>query len=466
MSIDYLHMKVADLQKLKKKRKIFIYFLERIKKYDRKYKAFIEVLQEKEAIPYGLKDNILCLGSKTTCASKLLKNFNSTYNASVVENLKKYGFEPIGKTNLDEFAMGSSTENSSFFHTKNPWNINRIPGGSSGGSAVAVASGLVPFSLGSDTGGSVRLPASMCGVIGYKPSYGLVSRYGLVSFASSFDQIGIFSRCTEDVHSVLKMISANDEKDSSKEFFLLKNLEEINLKTLKVAVPEETINYMGLDDRVKNNFFLFINDLEKKGVNINYVKIPSFKYAIATYYLLSASEASSNLARYDGIRYGERNKKNFFCEMVNKFRDEGFGIEVKRRILLGTFTLSNTSYNQYYSKALKVRNLMKKDLNKLFKEYDFIINPTSPVIAPRINEVSDPLSLYLMDYFTVMANLIGAPAISIPIKRIINMPIGLQIMSKRFSDNELLSFTNSIQELSPSFKDGFFELTKGYEENV
>ncbi len=466
MSNDYLHMKISDLRRIKEKRKVFSYFLKRVSKYNKKYNAFIEILKEKEAIPYGLKDNILCLGSKTTCGSKLLKNYNSTYNSTVVENLKKFGFEPIGKTNLDEFAMGTSTENSSFFSTKNPWDINRIPGGSSGGSSAAVASGIVPFALGSDTGGSVRLPASMCGVVGYKPSYGLISRYGLVALASSLDQIGIFTRCVEDVYSVLKMIISNDPKDSTNDFFSINNLKKVNLKKLKAVVPEEMINYSGLDEKVKNNFFLFINDLKKKGIKINYIKIPSLKYAIATYYLLASSEASSNLARYDGIRYGEKSSENNYSEMVNKYRYEGFGLEVKRRVFLGTFALSNTYYNEYYRKALKVRNVIKKELNKLFEEYDFIIIPTSPIFAPRINEVSDPLHFYLMDYYTVAANLIGAPAISIPIMRAENMPVGLQIISKRLSDSKLLNFSYTIQELSPSFKSGFFELPTECETNV
>jgi len=466
MSENFLNKKIREMECVNKKGDIFSFFLSRTKKYDEKVKAFLEVLNYKEAIPYGLKDNILCIGAKTTCGSQLLKNYNSTYDATVVENLRKYGFEPLGKTNMDEFAMGSSTENSSFFPTRNPWNTERIPGGSSGGSAAAVASGLVPFALGSDTGGSIRLPAAMCGIVGYKPSYGLVSRYGLVAFGSSLDQIGPFTRCIEDTHSVIKMIASKDEKDSTSENFEIKDLATTDLKKIRIAIPREMVDYEGLDEGVKESFYQFVEELEKNGVKINYVNIPSLKYVIATYYLIAPGEASSNLSRFDGVRYGKRNDKSNYEDMVNLFRDSGFGIEVKRRILLGTFTLSSAYYDAYYRKALKVRRIIKKEIDKIFENNDFIVNPTSPVIAPYLNQITDPLTYYLMDYYTISANLTGAPAISLPIKRVENMPVGLHIMSKRFMDNELLSFAKQIQNLSPSFKNGFFELPDGGEKYV
>ncbi len=466
MPENFLNKKIREMECINKKGNIFSFFLNRAKKYDEKIKAFLEILNYKDAIPYGLKDNILCIGTKTTCGSQLLKNYNSTYNATVVENLRKYGFEPLGKTNMDEFAMGSSTENSSFFPTRNPWDTERIPGGSSGGSAASVASGLVPFAIGSDTGGSIRLPAAMCGIVGYKPSYGLVSRYGLVAFGSSLDQIGPFTRCVEDTHSVIKMIASKDEKDSTSENFEIKDLVATDLKKIRIAIPREMVDYEGLDEGVKESFYLFIEELKKNGVKINYVNIPSLKYVIATYYLIAPGEASSNLSRYDGVRYGKRNDKSNYEDMVNMFRDSGFGIEVKRRILLGTFTLSSAYYDAYYRKALKVRRIIKNEIDKIFENNDFIINPTSPVIAPHLNQITDPLTYYLMDYYTISANLIGAPAISLPIKRVENMPVGLHIMSKRFMDNELLSFANRIQNLSPSFKNGFFELPDGGEKYV
>lgn len=433
-------------------------FYDRFNKTEEKIKAYITPLYEKAleqakkldkyndrvlfGLPIAVKDNILVEGEKTTCASKILENFVAPYNATVVERLKKAGALIVGKTNLDEFAMGSSTEYSAFFPTRNPWNLERVPGGSSGGSAATVAALSAPVSLGSDTGGSIRQPASFCGVIGIKPTYGRVSRYGLVAFASSLDQIGVFGRRTEDVALVLEVISGWDEKDStSMNVPVPKWSEEIKkeIKNLKVGVPKEFFEF-DLHPEVKEAFDEFIKELEKEGFEIREISLPYVKYAIPTYYIIAPSEASSNLARYDGVRYGYRAKdyKNI-NEMYSKTRDEGFGQEVKRRIMLGTFALSAGYYDAYYLKAQKVRRLIYEDFMKAFNEVDVIASPTTPTLPFKFGEkTQNPIEMYLSDILTVPVNLAGLPAISIPIAWKNNLPVGGQLIGKPWDETTIL----------------------------
>lgn len=433
-------------------------FYDRFKKTEEKVKAYITPLYEKAleqakkldkyddkvlfGLPIAIKDNILVEGEKTTCASKILENFVAPYDATVVERLKKAGALIVGKTNLDEFAMGSSTEYSAFFPTRNPWDLERVPGGSSGGSAATVAALSAPVSLGSDTGGSIRQPASFCGVIGIKPTYGRVSRYGLVAFASSLDQIGVFGRRTEDVALVLEVISGWDEKDStSMNVPVPKWSEEIKkeIKNLKVGIPKEFFEF-DLQPEVKEAFDEFIKELEKEGFEIKEISLPYVKYAIPTYYIIAPSEASSNLARYDGVRYGYRAKdyKNII-EMYSKTRDEGFGQEVKRRIMLGTFALSAGYYDAYYLKAQKVRRLIYEDFMKAFNEVDVIASPTTPTLPFKFGEkTQNPIEMYLSDILTVPVNLAGLPAISIPIAWKNNLPVGGQIIGKPWDETTIL----------------------------
>lgn len=433
-------------------------FYDRFNKTEEKIKAYITPLYEKAleqakkldkyndrvlfGLPIAVKDNILVEGEKTTCASKILENFVAPYDATVVERLKKAGALIVGKTNLDEFAMGSSTEYSAFFPTRNPWNLERVPGGSSGGSAATVAALSAPVSLGSDTGGSIRQPASFCGVIGIKPTYGRVSRYGLVAFASSLDQIGVFGRRTEDVALVLEVISGWDEKDStSMNVPVPKWSEEIKkeIKNLKVGVPKEFFEF-DLHPEVKEAFDEFIKELEKEGFEIREISLPYVKYAIPTYYIIAPSEASSNLARYDGVRYGYRAKdyKNI-NEMYSKTRDEGFGQEVKRRIMLGTFALSAGYYDAYYLKAQKVRRLIYEDFMKAFNEVDVIASPTTPTLPFKFGEkTQNPIEMYLSDILTVPVNLAGLPAISIPIAWKNNLPVGGQLIGKPWDETTIL----------------------------
>jgi len=362
--------------------------------------------------------------------------------------------------------MGSSTENSAFGPSRNPWDLERIPGGSSGGSAAAVAAGLAPFALGSDTGGSVRQPASMCGIVGFKPTYGLVSRYGLVAFASSLDQIGPMTRCSQDAADVMSMISGHDSNDSNtvrKELSFDVSLKGY-LKGLKLAVPSEMLNYPGLDSGVKERFLSIVEDIRRSGAEVEEISIPSVEYAVATYYLIAPAEASSNLARYEGIRFGPRVPSEDYESLTNKNRDIGFGKEVKRRILLGTFTLSATYYDAYYRKALKTRSVMAGELNRVLDEYDFILNPSSPVIAPKIGEITDPLTYYLMDIYTIPANVAGLPSISLPAGLVDEMPVGVLLTGRRFSDVSLLDAAKGVEDLSPSYRSGLTVLPERWTE--
>ncbi len=433
-------------------------FYERFLETEDKVKAYILPLYEKAVeeakslkpsedkpllgIPIAIKDNINVKGYPTTCASKILQGYISPYDATVIERLKRAGALLVGKTNMDEFAMGSSTEYSAFFPTRNPWDLERVPGGSSGGSAVAVAVSSAPLSLGSDTGGSIRQPASFCGVIGLKPTYGRVSRYGLVAFASSLDQIGPFGRRTEDVALLMEVISGHDPKDStSSKRPVPKYTEELRkgVKGLRVGVVKEFIQD-GLEEGVRRTFESFLKEMEKEGMQVEEVSLPHVKYAIPCYYIIAPSEASSNLARYDGVRFGYRTReyKDLF-EMYAKTRDEGFGPEVKRRILLGTFALSAGYYDAYYLKAMKVRRLIAQDFEKAFEKVDIIATPTSPTTAFRFGEkTSDPIAMYLSDIFTVSVNLAGLPGISIPIGMSNGLPVGGQLIGKAFDEGTLL----------------------------
>ncbi len=429
-------------------------FLERIYRKDDEIKAFISVEEEQKyikdgkfkGIPVGIKDNIITKGIKTTCASRFLENFIPPYDSTAVKKLKENGFSIIGKTNLDEFAMGSSTENSAFFTTKNPWDLERVPGGSSGGSAAAVASLEVPVALGSDTGGSVRQPAAFCGVYGLKPTYGRVSRFGLVAFASSLDQIGILARNPYDIALTLEIISGRDPNDatsSDREVENYSQMLEIEPKNTKIAVlkvPEDS-----LSSEIKEAYKEYISFFEEKGFEMEEIEIELWEYGLYVYYIIASSEASANLARYDGVRYGERADSSNIRELYLRSRNNGFGKEVKRRILLGTFSLSSGFYDEYYMKAVRVRNKIAKNIGEVFERFDFIILPTTPETAFKIGEkADDPISMYYSDYFTIPSSLGGFPAINIPFKigETSNLPIGFQIISNYFEERKLLSLAN------------------------
>jgi aspartyl-tRNA(Asn)/glutamyl-tRNA(Gln) amidotransferase subunit A len=403
-------------------------------------------------IPAGIKDNIVTKGLRTTCASQFLRNFDDPlYDATVVEKLHAEKIVNIGKLNMDEFAMGSSNENSSFTPTRNPWNTNHVPGGSSGGSAAAVAAGEVLFSLGSDTGGSIRQPAAFCGVVGLKPTYGLVSRFGLVAFASSLDQIGPLTRTVEDNARVLEIIAGHDKMDSTSANVDVPSYTEAltgDVKGLKIAVPKEYLAE-GVNPEVREAILEALKVYESLGATWEEVSLPHSKYAVAAYYLLSSSEASANLARFDGVRYGVRseNAENM-VDMFKKSRSEGFGEEVKRRIMLGTFALSSGYYDAYYKKAQKVRTLIKNDFDKIFEEYDVVVGPTTPTPAFKVGEkVDDPLTMYANDILTIPVNLAGVPGISIPCGLSPEgLPIGLQIIGKHFDESTVYRAAHAFEQ--------------------
>ena len=401
-------------------------------------------------IPAAIKDNMNIKGEPTTCASKILKGFVAPYNATVIEKLTQSDCVFVGKTNMDEFAMGSSTENSAFQKTKNPVDLQCVPGGSSGGSAAAVAGDLAAFSLGSDTGGSIRQPASFCGVVGMKPTYGRVSRFGLVAFASSLDQIGPFTQNVEDCAHVMNALCGFDEKDSTSSQFGVPDFTTA-LKTdvawLKIAVPKELMG-AGIDPKVAEQIQNGLKLLEKRGASITEVEMPSFKHALSTYYLVATAEASANLARFDGVRFGFRNpdSKNL-TEMFEASRSAGFGDEVKRRIMLGTYALSSGYYDAYYLKAQKVRTLIKMDYERIFKDFHVIITPTAPTVAFKFGEkTADPLSMYLSDIATIPVNLAGVPAISIPCGKVGHLPVGLQITGKPFDEVTVLQVAHTLEK--------------------
>lgn len=402
-------------------------------------------------IPLALKDNMNMIGSKTTASSKILENFVSPFDATVTKKLKENLIPIIGKANMDEFAMGSSNENSAFKIVRNPHNLNKVPGGSSGGSAACVAAYEATVSLGSDTGGSIRLPASFCGINGFKPTYGRVSRYGLIAFASSLDQIGPFGRCVEDVANLYMAISGWDEKDSTS---LKMDVPDVNktlkdgVSGLKIGVIKELLGE-GVEEDVRKATLDAIETYKKLGATIKEVSLPLLKYSIGIYYIVATAEASSNLARFDGVKYGYRTKDaQNLLEMYTKTRAEGFGDEVKRRIMLGTYALSSGYYDAYYKKAQQLRRLVKNDFDNVFKDVDVLISPTCPTTAFDIGSRNeDPLKMYLTDIATISANLIGAPAISTPCGFDgEKMPIGLQIIGKNLDEATVLKTAYSLEQ--------------------
>lgn len=404
-----------------------------------------------EGIPIGLKDVLAVRGQKLTCASKILENYVSPYTASSLEKLKSRGGIFWGRLNMDEFAMGSSCENSAFQPTHNPWDLSRIPGGSSGGSAAAVAAGECVASLGSDTGGSIRQPASLCGVVGMKPTYGLVSRYGLAAFASSLDQIGPFARCVKDAAILLEAVAGYDPKDStSVECEIPDYASNISLeafKGAKIGIPKEYFG-AGIDPEVKAIVEKAIADCASQGAEIVEISLPHTDLAIPVYYIIATAEASSNLARYDGVRYTRRSPNTTDAiDIYYKSRAEGFGEEVKRRIILGSYVLSSGYYDAYYLRAQKVRTLIRRDFEAAFEKVDVIMTPTSPTTAFKIGEkTSDPLSMYLSDICTINVNLAGLPGISVPCGfSDAGLPVGLQMIGKAFDERNLLSFAASYE---------------------
>ena len=402
----------------------------------------------------AVKDNICTKGMRTSCGSHILHNYKAQYDATAVERLNEAGAIIIGKTNMDEFAMGSSNENSAFGIVRNPWDTEKVPGGSSGGSAVAVASGVVRASLGSETGGSVRQPASFCGIIGLKPTYGRISRFGLVAFASSLDQIGIFGQTSKDVADVLGVIAGRDKNDSTTaDVEVPKYADELSndLTGKKIGVPRALFGE-GLETEVREAVEKSIENYQSLGAEIVDIELPYSKYSIAVYYIICTAEASSNLARFDGVRYGFRAEDaHELREMYFKTREEGFGAEVKRRIMLGTYVLSSGYYDAYYAKAQKVRTLIKQDFQNAFRNCDVILTPTSPTVAFKIGEKSDdPLAMYLSDIYTASANLAGIPGINVPCGLSSEgLPIGLHLLGNYWSENTLLNFSNQYEKNFP-----------------
>ncbi|MFZ3058021.1 MAG: Asp-tRNA(Asn)/Glu-tRNA(Gln) amidotransferase subunit GatA [Minisyncoccales bacterium] len=441
-------------------------FLDKIKEKDKEVKAYItvtpetameqakkadEMIKNKEiysltGIPCAIKDNILIKGVKCTAGSKFLENYVATYNATVIEKLEKMGAVFLGKTNLDEFAMGSSCENSAFFPTKNPHDLERVPGGSSGGSAAAVAADMCVYALGSDTGGSIRQPASFCGIAGLKPTYGAVSRYGLIAYASSLDQIGPLTKNVTDAKIVFDAIKGSDPMDSTS----INSEIENNLNKLRIGVPKEYFAE-GLDKEVGQAIKKAIDVYKELGAEIVEISLPMSEYALACYYIIAPAEASANLARFDGLRYGKTIKDEEAEKIVDiylKNRTNGFGKEVKKRIMLGTYTLSSGYYDAYYKKALKARTLIKHDFEKAFEKVDVILGPVAPCLPFKIGEKSDdPMSMYLADIYTVSVNLAGLPGISIPCgKSESGLPIGMHLIGAPFEEEKLLSIASLFEK--------------------
>ena len=400
-------------------------------------------------IPVVVKDNILVQGWGNTSASQVLEGHKSAYSATVIERLRKAGAILIGRSNMDEFAMGSSTESSHFGPTKNPWDPERVPGGSSGGSAAAVAADFAPVALGSDTGGSIRQPASLCGVVGLKPTYGRVSRYGLMAMASSLDQIGPFARSIEDVALVMQVIEGKDLHDATSVELTKTSAPELltgSIEGVRLGIPEEYF-MEGMDPEVRQVVMDAVAVLEKQGATVEPISMPHAPYALATYYVLMPCEASSNLGRFDGLRYGYHSTGSTLQETYERSRGEGFGAEVKRRIMLGSYALSAGYYDAYYRKALKVRTLIKRDFDEAFKRVDAIVTPTSPSIAWKLGEkFGVPLTMYLSDIYTITANLATVPAISIPCGFSQSMPVGLQFMGKPFDEEMLYRLGTAYQQ--------------------
>jgi aspartyl-tRNA(Asn)/glutamyl-tRNA(Gln) amidotransferase subunit A len=466
--MELIHQPIHELTKLIKKKEISSFeltqaFFEQINKIESKVNAFLSLNKEdalikaKEideknifqqnisplcGIPIAIKDNICIKNYPTTCASKILQGFIAPYDATVIKKLKATGAVIIGKTNLDEFAMGSSTENSAIKITCNPWNLETVPGGSSGGSAACVSSSESAAAIGSDTGGSIRQPASFCGVVGLKPTYGRVSRFGLVAFASSLDQIGPLTKDVSDCALVFNSIYGYDPYDSTSINLKEEDFNQAlinDIKGLKIGVVSELLSGEGIEKDIKTAILKSLEKFAELGAHIEDISLPSFEYSLPTYYIIAPAEASANLARYDGVKYGFRYPKSEnLVDMYKKTRSAGFGQEVKRRIMIGTYVLSAGYYDAYYLKAQKVRTLIRQDFERAFKKFDVLITPTSPTVAFKIGEKADnPLAMYLSDIATIPINLAGVPAISIPCGFSKNLPIGLQIISKPFDEKTL-----------------------------
>ena len=412
-----------------------------------------EVRGPLDGMPVAIKDNLVQVGEPTSCASRILEGFVSPYDSAVVERLQGAGAVIVGRTNLDEFAMGSSTENSAFGPSRNPWDLERTPGGSSGGSAAAVAAGIVPLAFGSDTGGSIRQPAAHTGIAGLKPTYGRVSRWGLVAFASSLDQIGPLTRTAADCAVALTAIAGHDPRDSTSIPEPVPDYSAAltgDVSGLVLGLPREYFEAKGADPAVLESVHAAVSELEKAGAKLREVSLPHTKYGIAVYYLIAPAEASSNLARYDGVRYGHRaaNPRDL-NDLYHRTRSEGFGPEVKRRILLGTYVLSAGYYDAYYRKAQQVRTLLRRDFEEAFRGCDAILTPTSPEVAFRIGEKSaDPLSMYLSDIYTVTANLAGIPGLSVPCGFVRGLPVGLQILGPPLEEASVLRVADAWQRRS------------------
>ncbi len=430
-----------------------------LKKLDQPLNSFVQVFDQPikgegksplAGAAIAIKDNICIEGKTITCASKILAGHKAVYNATVIDKLKAAGLVIVGTTNLDEFAFGSSTENSCYGPTKNPWDKTRVPGGSSGGSAAAVAARLVRFALGSDTGGSIRQPASFCGVVGFKPTYGRVSRYGLIAFGSSLDQIGPLTTNFTDCAELLKIICGHDSKDSTSASLEVPDFSQsinASLKNITVGLPKEYFS-QGLDRQVEEAVRATVDVLKKKKVIFKEISLAHSRYAVAAYYIIASSEASSNLQRFDGVKYGLRHQSKRLYELYTQSREHGFGPEAKRRIFLGTYSLSSGYYDAYYLKALKVRRMIKNDFDKAFAEVDAILTPTSPTVAFKLGEKSkDPLSMYLSDIYTIPANLAGIPAVSFPCGfNREGLPIGCQLIAKAFAEELLIKLGSAFQE--------------------
>ena len=420
---------------------------------DDRYNAFITKLKEARygpgklsGIPIAVKDNISTRGIPTTCASRILQGYVPPFDAHVVTLLKNEGAAMVGKTNMDEFGMGTTTESSAFGPTLNPADTSRVPGGSSGGSAAAVASGMVRMALGTDTGGSIRCPAAFCGIVGHKPTYGRVSRYGLIAYANSLEQIGPMARSVADVSLLLEVLTTHDPRDSTSVSCPYTHTPDPDIRGLKIGVPEEYFGE-GVAPRVASVVWDAIALLERKGAEVITCRMPSMAYALAAYYVTCTSEASSNLARFDGVRYGPAaDTKLSWHQAFQEQRRAGFGPEVRRRIMLGTFALSSGYYGKYYAKAQAARKQVRDDFLRIFRGVDVICGPTMPTVAFRIGEKTDPLSMYLSDILTVPANLAGVPAISVPCGRSEGLPVGLQIMGPHFRDDQVIDVAAAYEQ--------------------